>query len=91
MSGVEHYRVHLTTDLADLAEEELDDVLEGLAPVHASLSVPQGVLEVTGSADAPNARRAVEIVCDELDRVLTAIGREANVEGIAARDADEDD
>ena len=50
------YRVHLMTDLTRLDEDGLADLLERLVEVGGVPSVPFGVLEVTGSTTAGDAR-----------------------------------
>ncbi|MCD2194279.1 hypothetical protein LQ327_12935 [Actinomycetospora endophytica] len=78
------YRVHLMTDLRSLDDDGLDDILERLVEVGGVPSVPYGVLEVTGSTEAPDARAAVDEVCRVLERTLRAINRPARVIGVQA-------
>jgi hypothetical protein len=78
------YRVHVMTDLRSLDDDGLDDILERLVEIGGVPSVPYGVLEVTGSTEAPDARVAVDEVCGVLERTLRAINRPARVIGVQA-------
>ncbi len=78
------YRVHLMTDLTRLDEDGLADLLERLVEVGGVPSVPFGVLEVTGSAEAQDARAAVDEVGRVLERALTAMNRPTRVIGLQA-------
>jgi len=78
------YRVHVVTDLDRLDEDGLDDLLERLAEIGGVPTVPAGVLEVTGSTAAPDARAAVDEVCRVLERALTAMNRPTRVIGLQA-------
>jgi len=78
------YRVHLMTDLTRLDEDGLDDLLERLVEVGGVPTVPFGVLEITGSTEAPDARVAVDEVCDVLGRALRAMNRPHRVIGVQA-------
>ena len=78
------YRVHLMTDLRSLDEDGLDDLLERLVEVRGVPAVPYGVLEITGSTDAADARAAVDEVCRVLERALRTINRPARVIGVQA-------
>ncbi|HEY2221437.1 hypothetical protein [Actinomycetospora sp.] len=78
------YRVHLMTDLRSLDDDGLDDILERLVEVGGVPAVPYGVLEITGSTDAADARVAVDKVCGVLERALQAINRPARVIGVQA-------
>jgi hypothetical protein len=78
------YRVHLMTDLTRLDEDGLADLLERLREVGGVPSVPFGVLEVTGSTEADDARAAVEEMGRVLDRALQAMNRPCRVIGLQA-------
>ena len=78
------YRVHLMTDLTRLDEDGLDDLLERLVEIGGVPTVPYGVLEVTGSTKAPDARVAVDEVCRVLERALQAMNRPCHVIGVQA-------
>ena len=78
------YRVHLMTDLTRLDEDGLDDLLERIVEIGGVPSVPYGVLEVTGSTEAPDARAAVDEVCRVVERALRAMNRPIRVIGLQA-------
>ena len=78
------YRVHLMTDLTRLDEDGLADLLERLVEVGGVPSVPFGVLEVTGSTKAKDARAAVADVGRVLERALQAMNRPCRVIGVQA-------
>lgn len=78
------YRVHVVTDLDRLDEDGLDDLLERLAEIGGVPSVPAGVLEVTGSTEAADARAAVDEVCGVLERALQAMNRPTRLIGLQA-------
>ncbi|MDD7917461.1 hypothetical protein [Actinomycetospora callitridis] len=78
------YRVHLMTDLTRLDEDGLADLLERLVEVGGVPSVPFGVLEVTGSTTAGDARAAVDEVGRVLERALQAMNRPCRVIGVQA-------
>lgn len=78
------YRVHLVTDLARLDDDGLDDLLDRLVEVGGVPSAPSGVLEVTGSAEAVDARAAVGEVGRVLEQALTAMNRPCHVIGVQA-------
>jgi hypothetical protein len=78
------YRVHLMTDLTRLDEDGLADLLERLVEVGGVPTVPSGVLEVTGSTTAEDARVAVEEVGRVLQRALQAMNRPCHVIGVQA-------
>ena len=78
------YRVHLMTDLTRLDDDGLADLLERLVEVGGVPTVPSGVLEVTGSTTADDARVAVEEVGRVLQRALQAMNRPCHVIGVQA-------
>jgi hypothetical protein len=78
------YRVHLMTDLTRLDEDGLADLLERLVEVGGVPTVPFGVLEVTGSTHAEDAREAVDEVGRVLQRALQAMNRPCHVIGVQA-------
>jgi hypothetical protein len=78
------YRVLLVTDLTRLDEDGLDDLLERLVEIGGVPAVPSGVLEVTGSTTAADARTAVDEVARVLDRALQAMNRPYRVVGVQA-------
>jgi hypothetical protein len=78
------YRVHLMTDLRSLDDDGLDDILERLVEIGGVPSMPQGVLEITGSTEAADARLAVDEVCRVLENALRVINRPARVIGVQA-------
>jgi hypothetical protein len=78
------YRVHLMTDLTRLDEDGLADLLERLVEVGGVPSVPFGVLEVTGSTKADDARAAVADVGRVLEGALQAMNRPCRVIGVQA-------
>jgi hypothetical protein len=78
------YRVHLMTDLTRLDEDGLADLLDRLVEIGGVPSVPFGVLEVTGSTKAEDARAAVNEVGRVLERALHAMNRPCHVIGVQA-------
>jgi hypothetical protein len=78
------YRVHLMTDLTRLDEDGLADLLDRLLEVGGVPSVPFGVLEVTGSTEAADARVAVDEMGRVLERALQAMNRPCHVIGVQA-------
>ena len=78
------FRVHLMTDLTRLDEDGLADLLERLIEVGGVPTVPFGVLEVTGSTKAEDARAAVSEVGRVLEKALQAMNRPCRVIGVQA-------
>ena len=78
------FRVHLMTDLTRLDEDGLADLLERLVEVGGVPTVPFGVLEVTGSTRAEDARAAVAEVGRVLEKALQAMNRPCRVIGVQA-------
>ena len=82
--GMTKFRVHLMTDLTRLDEDGLADLLERLVEVGGVPTVPFGVLEVTGSTKAEDARAAVSEVGRVLEKALQAMNRPCRVIGVQA-------
>ncbi|WP_433801855.1 hypothetical protein [Actinomycetospora sp. CA-084318] len=78
------YRVLLMTDLTRLDEDGLADLYERLVGIGGVPTVPAGVLEVTGTTEAPDARAAVAEVGRVLEHALTAMNRPCRVIGVQA-------
>ncbi|MCD2187250.1 hypothetical protein [Actinomycetospora soli] len=81
---MDKYRVLLMTDLTRLDEDGLADLYERLVEVGGVPTVPAGVLEVTGTTEASDARAAVAEVGRVLERALTAMNRPCRVIGVQA-------
>jgi hypothetical protein len=81
---MDKYRVLLMTDLTRLDDDGLADLYERLTEIGGVPTVPSGVLEVTGTTKATDAREAVAEVGRVLENALTAMNRPCRVIGVQA-------